>query len=260
MTVRAKTARTVRGRPAAVAALALGLAVLSGCEAPAALPTPPAGVPLADAEAADGNGLWLRSGGELASIVSEAVRAAGPVHVTGTVTETVQPDPAAEPVPGRSIAIDFRGTASAFAAVLSAGDATVEIVASPEGTRWRGNAAFVRDRPGGEEGRVVCADGHDTMLADWAPLLDPAELVGALLGAAHAAAPPPAAPGDTLDVVIGEEGAVVGVLTVDRHGAPLPRTFVAADAGGEATLEFTAWGEPVDIDGAAAALTCQEER
>jgi len=234
------------------------LALLTGCGSPAAAPTPPAGVVLTDADPADGNGLWLQDGAEATAIVTSAVRAAGPVHVTGALTETVQPDPRAEPHAGRSVTIDFRGTAAAYSATLTAGDVQVQAVVSPDGSRVRGNAGFARENPGREIDQVVCTTGLDPILVGWAPVLDPAELISALLSAAGVSADPPVGDTDTIEVVVGEEGSVVGVLSVERFGAPLPRGFVAADGSGEGTLTFAEWGQPVDLPAAAADLPCPE--
>lgn len=246
-----------RRPPLIVAAVALVVA-LTGCGAPADLPPTPTGIDLTGADARDGNGLWLRSGSDVTDIVADAVRTAGPVHITGKITETVQPDPDAEPRPGRTLDLDFRGTASAFMATVRAGDVRVDALVSADGSRVKGNAAFAREYVGREPGAVVCTSGLDPVLLDFAPLLEPAALVAALLGAGGVGANPPVGESETLDVVTGEEGSVVGVLTVERFGAPLPRSFVAADASGEGAVEFSGWGEPIDLEAAAAELPCDQ--
>jgi len=230
--------------------------VLTGCAADVEPPAPPAGVDLRSADPADGNGLWLRSGADVTAIVAEAVRAGGGVHVRGSITETVQPDPETEPEPGRTITLDFHGTAAAYTASVTAGDVAIEVVVSTDGTRLRGNAAFARENPGRDAGAVVCTTGLDSALAEWSPLLDPAALVSTLLPGAGVGATAPTADGDTIDVVAGEEGSVVGVLVVERFGAPLPRSYVAADGTGEAEFTFTGWGDPVDLEAAAEQLPC----
>jgi hypothetical protein len=247
-----------RGR-SAVAVLLGSALLLTGCGKPADPPPPPAGVDLSTANAADGNGLWLRSGADVTAIVSEAVRAGGPVHISGELTETVQPDPEAEPEPGRSISIDFRGTAASYVATVVAGDVRIDAVVSAEGSRVRGNAAFAREYEGRDADAVVCSDGLDPVLADFAPLLDPSDLVTALLGTGGVGASPPVGDAETIEVVTGEEGSVVGVLTVQRYGAPLPASFVAADASGEGELAFAGWGEEVDVAAATADLACPED-
>jgi hypothetical protein len=247
----------LRAAPLVAAALALVVS-LTGCGAPADLPPTPTGIDLRGADARDGNGLWLRSGSAVTDIVAEAVRTGGPVRISGEITETVQPEPDAEPRPGRTLTLDFRGTASAFAATVRAGDVRIDAVVSADGSRVKGNAAFARQYAGREAGAVVCTSGLDPVLLDVAPLLEPAGLVSALLGAGGVGANPPVGDAETLDVVTGEEGSVVGVLTVERFGPPLPRSFVAADASGEGALEFSAWGEPVDLDAAAAELPCDD--
>lgn len=231
----------------------------TGCSTPTDAPTPPPGVDLSSYEAAEGNGLWLRTGGDVTSIVAQTMRAAGPVHIVGQITETVQADPQSEPVPGRTMTIDFRGTATAFSARLTAGDVEVTAVVSAEGSRVRGNAAFVRQNPGRVADAVVCSVGLDPVLDAWGPVLDPTAFVTSLLDGAGVAANPPTGDAETIEVVTGEEGSVVGVLTVDRHGPPLPRSFVAADPSGEGSLQFTEWGEPVDLEAATNEMPCTEE-
>lgn len=243
-------------------ATVLGVLVLaasfSACGAPADLPPSPTGIDLRGADAREGNGLWLRTGTDVVDIVAQAVRAGGPVQITGEITETIQPDPDAEPRPGRTITLEFRGTAAAYAARVQAGDVRVDALVSAEGSRVKGNAAFARQYPGREAGAVVCTSGLDPVLLDFAPLLEPAGLVDALLGSGGVGANPPVGDAETLDVVTGEEGSVVGVLTVERFGAPLPRSFVAADASGEGEVRFSGWGEPVDLEAATAELPCDQ--
>lgn len=241
-----------------LAGLAVTALLLTGCAAEVEPPTPPAGIDLSTAEPADGNGLWLRTGTTVTAIVADAMRAGGPVHLTGTITEMVQPDPDADPRRGRTIRLDFHGTSAAYTATVSAGDVGMEVVVSTDGTRLRGNAGFARENPGRQAGTVVCTTGVDGALADWAPLLDPAALVTALLPGEGVGATEPAGDGETLEVVAGEEGAVAGVLVVERYGPPLPRSFVAADASGDSELAFTGWGEAVDLDAAAQKLPCPQ--
>lgn len=249
-------------RTTAVSVVVGATLLLTACAAPADPPAPPAGVDLSTADAADGNGLWLRTGSQVTTIIAEAARAGGPVHVSGSITETVQPDPEAEPdagpEPGRTLSLDFRGTAAAYAVTVIAGDVRITAVAWPEGSRVRGNAAFARENPGRDADAVVCSDGLDPVLVDLAPLLDPAELITALLGGSGVGANPPVGDADVLEVVTGEEGTVVGALTVERVGPPLPRSFVAADASGEGALTFAEWGTAVDLDAAAAELPCAD--
>lgn len=239
-----------------LAGLAVAALLLSGCAAEVEPPTPPVGVDLSTADPADGSGLWLRSGPAVTAIVAEAMRAAGPVHVTGSITEMVQPDPEEDAVPGRTITFDFHGTAAAYTATVTAGDVAIEAVVTIDGSRLRGNAGFARQYPGREAGAVMCTTGLDGALADWAPLLDPAALVSTLLAGDAVGASAPTGDTDTIDVVAGEEGSVTGVLVVERFGPPLPRSFVAADASGDGELVFAGWGEPADLDAAAATLPC----
>lgn len=248
----------MRRRPALVLAALLAVAMpLSACSRPADPPPTPSGIDLRSADPADGNGLWLRSGADVTAIVAQAVRAGGPVHITGQITEIVQPDPDADPRRGRTLSLDFHGTASTYTATITAGDVRVAALVTAEGSRVRGNAGFARAFEGRAADEVVCSSGLDPALVDFAPLLDPAALVTTLLGSGGVGANPPVGDDvDTLDVVTGEEGSVVGVLTVERYGPPLPRSFVAADASGEGALTFADWGSELDVDAAEKTLAC----
>lgn len=242
--------------------MALGVVAvlaLAGCSAEADPPPPPAGLDLSTADPADGNGLWLRPGPQTAAIIADAMRVAGPVRVAGTITETLAPDPddsRSLPRAGRTITLDFAGTATTYAATVTAGDIRFEVVVDGDGTRLRGDDGFARAFPGHVTDTVSCTAGADAVLAEWSPLLDPAALVESLLLSSDVAATAPDGEDDMLEVTIGQEGAVLGVLSVGRFGPPLPRSFVGADLSGEAALTFTDWGVAVDLTAAAASLPC----
>ena len=48
----------------------------------------------------------------------------------------------------------------------------------------------------------------------------------------------------------------MGVLRVERYGPPLPLSLSIAELEGDTELAFTAWGDAVDLDAAAAGLPC----
>ncbi|WP_394552994.1 hypothetical protein ACDF64_01385 [Agromyces sp. MMS24-JH15] len=250
----------VRGLAAAVALVAA--AGLSGCAAATAAPSPPAGVDLEGFEGADGNGLWLVQGEDLAAEVLDAVRHAGPVHVAGAMTETVAPeDSLGEPTRGRTLALDYRGRADAFDAQVTAGDLQVRIVASAGGIRLQGDAAAVAagsdpslDAASGSS--VICTVGSDPVLARWDPLLSPVDLLAALLGGGTLSVAEPAGDGDTLDVVVAGDDGPLGVLVVERFGPPLPRSFTAADGTGDGSFAFDSWGAAPDLAAAVESIPC----
>ncbi|QAY73138.1 hypothetical protein ET445_07040 [Agromyces protaetiae] len=247
-----------RRRVAAGVAVAI-LAGMTGCSAAAPQPTAPP-VDFSAVEPGDGNGLWLMRDDALLAEVVAAVRRGGPVAMTGTVTELVVPesdDPsgAADPVPGRTLSLDYAGRPDAFAATLGGGDVSAEILVDGGTTRLRPNAAYAA-RLGRDVDTVVCTVGADAAVSAWAPLTDPAALLEALLaGGALSASRPVDQGDDTVEVAIGSGETVVGVLEVDRFGPPLPRRLTLADLSGDADLAF-AWGETVDLAARAAALPC----
>lgn len=243
-----------------VASLAAAAALLSGCAAsPAPAPSAPPIAGLDDFDASQGNGLWLLSSDEIAAEIIDAARDAGSVHVSGSVTELVQPDPTVEPVRGRTIAVDFRGRADAFAATVTAGALETRVLVDDGTSRVRSNeaAAAALGAPA-LAGAVVCSVGADPAVERWAPLLAPVDLIETLLAGADATVAPPAGEGETLDVVLGTDEAPLGVLTVERYGPPLPRSFTAADASGDGVFQFTEWGVAPELAGVAAELPCPE--
>lgn len=242
-------------RLGATAVLAAGL--LAGCASAPPAPTAPAALDLEAYDGADGNGLWLLGGEAAGREILDAVRAGGAVHVTGSFTELVQPDPESDPVRGRALTVDFRGRADAFAATASAGAASVEVFVESNTTRVRGNAAYAESIGAPQlAGVVTCTVGADPALARWAPMFSPPQLVEQLLANVELGVAPPSGDGDTLEVVVGTEGSPLGMLTVERFGAPLPRAFTAADGTGDGSFTFSEWGAMPDLTAAADALPC----
>ncbi|MGI9821853.1 hypothetical protein [Agromyces sp. Marseille-Q5079] len=236
----------------------LSVALLTGCAQAPPAPTPPAGVDLESFDEADGNGLWLVSGDGIADEVLAAVRAAGPVHAAGSFTETTRPDPESDLVRGRELSVDFRGRAGSFDARVGAGSSSARIVVDGNVAHVLGNTAYAKsiDAPQ-TAGVVVCTVGAEPVVERWAPMLDPVALVSTLLESAPLAVGDPVRDDDALEIVIGE-GAALGVLTVERYGPPLPRTFTAADESGDASFTFADWGVDADPSAAAEELACPE--
>ncbi|WP_172979810.1 hypothetical protein, partial [Agromyces agglutinans] len=235
---------------------ALAVTVLAACGSAPPAPTPPAGVDLESFDPATGNGLWLASGDAIADEVLAAVRAAGSVHATGAFTETTRPDPESDLVRGRELRVDFTGRAGSFVAEVGAGSSSARVVVDDGTARVLGNVAYAEAIGAPQTAdTVVCTLGAEPVLDQWAPLLDPADLVSTLLDAGPLAVSEPVGDADVLEIVIGE-GSAVGVLTVDRFGPPLPRTFTAADESGDATFAFADWGVDADLAAASAELAC----
>lgn len=250
--------RGIRSIAVRLAPLAVGALLVTGCAAaPQAAPTVPPGIDLEGFDGAEGNGLWLLSGPDLASEIVEAVREAGPVHVSGSFTELSRPDPALDAVRGRTVTIDFHGRADAFAATVVAGDLEARVLVEAGTSRIRGNAGYAATLGSPAlAGTVVCSVGADPAVERWAPLLAPVDLVETLLASTDLSVAPPAGEGDTLDVVLGTDEAPLGVLTVERFGPPLPRSFTAADASGDGVFQFADWGTSPDLGAVASELPC----
>jgi hypothetical protein len=240
-----------------VAVLAVGL--LAGCASTPPAPTAPPGLDLESFDGADGNGLWLLDGTAAEHEILDAMRGGGPVHVQGSFTELVQPDPDSDPVRGRTMTVDLRGTPAAYTAALTAGAAQATVLVAEGTTRVRGNAAYAETIAAPElADQVVCTVGTDASLERWAPLLDPAALLESLLETVELGVAAPNGEDETLEVVVGTDESPLGVLTVERYGAPLPREFTAADTTGDGRFTFAEWGVAPDLDAAATALPCPE--
>jgi hypothetical protein len=239
-------------------AAGLSASLLAGCSQAPAAPEPPAGVDLGSFDGDDGNGLWLVSGDAIAGEVLAAVRSAGAVHATGTFTETTRPDPEADLVRGRELTVDFSGRSGSFDARVGAGASTARILVADGVAHILGNEAYAQSVGAPQTaGTVVCTVGAEPVVDGWAPMLDPVDLVTTLLESAPLAVGDPVGDADVLEIVVGE-GDTLGVLTVERYGPPLPRTFTAADQSGDASFTFADWGVDVDHAAAAADLACPE--
>ncbi|HEY6799482.1 MAG TPA: hypothetical protein VI121_02480 [Agromyces sp.] len=237
--------------PAVVALVALAVLPLAGCAAAVTPPSAPQGIDLEafDPAAVPGNGLWLLGADAAADEVVDAVGAAGSVHYTGSFTELTLATPETEPAQGRSLTVDFTGGRGATTTTITAGELMFEAVLVDGRSYVRGNAAYAAHVGIPElESGFVCTVGEAGFLDEWAPLMRPADLVSALLGASESiAVETPTGEESTVSLVIGSAEGPVGTMTVQRSGAPLPTGFIAGDASGDGGFAFSAWGEPVEI-------------
>lgn len=237
-------------RRLAPVALLVGVLALTGCRGGSPEPPPtPAGIDPGAFDPADGNGLWLLSGDAVTEQVVAAMRAGGPVSLTGGFTELTEGTETADPAPGRALTVDYAGSAGRLRASVTAGELRLDVVVADGRAYLRGNEAYAAHTGHDDFARGwVCTTPDDGLLEEWAPLLSPAELVDGLLGGNESiAANPPAGDAETLDVVVGASSAPTGRLAVERFGAPLPRDFFAGDATGDGEFAFRGWGEPVDV-------------
>lgn len=251
---RTANSRGIRITRFIVAALAAP-ALLTACSTAAELPAPPPGIDAASFDGASGNGLWLAPPSEIASIIVQSVHDAGPVSMQGTVHEFVFTEEG-ETLPARMLTIDYAGRPSGYRATFLAGGLEAQLLVDGGSTRVRGNAAYAASNGRPELTSVQCTVGTDPAAAQWAPFTEPATVLDAVLSGAQLSVAAPEDDDDSLAVQIGSSEAMVGVLTVERYGPPLPRSLSIAELEGDTELAFTAWGEPADLDAAAAALPC----
>ncbi len=253
-TARAHTAgRRVRGVALIVAALTAS-ALLTACSTPPELPAAPEGIDAGSFDGASGNGLWLAPTSEIASIVVQSMHEAGAVSMHGTVHEFITTEDGGS-LPGRMLTIDYTGRPAGYLAHFISGALETRLLVEDGSTRVWGNDASAASSGRPELTAVQCTVGTDPAVAQWAPFTEPAALLDEVLSGAQLSVAAPDDDDATLAVQIGSSEAMVGVLTVERYGPPLPRSLSIAELGGDTELAFTAWGEPVDLD-ADAVLPC----
>lgn len=237
-------------RRAAAILLAVGALALTGCTAAPDHDEPAA--PSFDIDRYDpehpGNGLWLVPADEVIAQVTHAVRESPSVRYNGTVTELITPAEG-DPHPGRTITVEYEGSADARRATLRADDVRAEVVTVDGDTYVRGNGAYAAQigTPEVTSG-WVCVRSAEALLADWTPLLDPADLVESLLtGAESIAVMEPPADAERTTIYLGTGDSPQGKLTVSAVGAPLPHDFVAGDVSGDGRFSFQDWGAEVAV-------------
>lgn len=246
--------RGIRIAAFAVAVLAAPV-LLTACSAAAELPAAPEGIDAESFDGASGNGLWLAPSSEIASIIVESVHAAGPVSMHGTVNEFILTEEGTT-LPARMMTIDYAGRPSGYRAHFLAGALEAQLLVDGGSTRVRGNDAYAAASGRPELTSVQCTVGTDPAAAQWAPFTEPAAVLDAVLSGAQLSVAAPDDDDETLAVQIGSSETMVGVLTVERYGPPLPRSLSIAELEGDTELAFTAWGDAVDLDAAAAELPC----
>ncbi|GAA1811096.1 hypothetical protein [Agromyces neolithicus] len=244
-------AMTRRRRALAGAAGITVALLLAGCAGASTqvIATPDLGPSPTD-DPISGNGLWLLDGTAAADEIVDAVRSAGTVRYSGTFTELTAASPDTEPAPGRGLTVEYEGGPAGSSASFAAGDQRAHVVMVDGRTYTTGNDAYATATALDAAARGwVCSIGTTSARDEWAPLLDPAELVASLLGTGESIAVETPADADTVvEVIIGSAEAPVGIMTVAREGAPLPAEFTAGDTSGDGSFTFSAWGDPVAVD------------
>lgn len=215
----------------------------------------PEGVNLpAAAEVRDeGNGLWLLEGPTAASHVIDAMRDAGGGTMTASVLEMVPVDQG-DPIVGRSIAVTSSSDGVNWAASVTVGDQTGEVVMVDDTVWLRGNERFaesamlpslVTAELAADSETFVCLERNLVGLTPFETLADPVEFLRTTLTGSEVATPLVSlGDAETQTLTLGSGGAPTGELVVNLRGAPLPQRLFISDESGTVQAQFT-WG---DID------------
>lgn len=191
-------------------------------------------------EEASGNGLVLLDADVARATVLSAVREAGTATMTGTYTNGA----------GRVLAVDVRGSSEQTVAAFTVDGATTTVVISDGQAYVNPSATIAGD--GLEAGVFACVATDDAALTRWGALLHPLQTIAEY----SADASQLAAPSDgAVDLVLGVDG-TLGALRVSTEGAALPSTLTRADAAGALQLEFSGWGEDVELPDLGAPVGC----
>ena len=217
---------------AAGAVVALCL-LLAGCTtATAADPVPSPGVDLSTWDPEADNGLALVPGTTARAAILDAMRTAGPVVMTGTLTDAA----------GVTTHVRVAGDRATYDALIDVGGAQTRIQ-FVSGDTFVQPSATIAAEYGLPADTATCVPADAPVLDRWAELLHPASFVARLTADASGVG----APHDgVVDLVLGTE-ATEGALVVAATGAPLPQSLVRADPAGSVILEFADWGVPVDV-------------
>lgn len=250
-----------RSRAAVVAALALALSGCSGTATPLITPTafPLDQVQLDDL---DRNGVEFLIGQDALDQVLAAARTARSVTMTGSYDELLPPpEGEREPVIGLSLDVTVAGSPNDYLAEVDAGGLVGEIRAQQGTVVARGSAEFLATLGAEGDDEWSCVPGGTSSLAPWQPMLDPADLLAALLTVEEGTesdlvVDTGAVVDSTVELVISSGGALIGTLIVSAVGPPLPLSLTASDTSGDATFTFEGWGDAPSLDDADSLAAC----
>lgn len=236
-----------RRSDARLTALVLGsVLVLAGC-AGATQPAEPAPSPThIDLDAWDeetsGNGIVLLDATTARATVLTAVREAGPATMTGTFTSG-----------GRALTIDVHGSSEETVAQFTV-DGQTTVVVSTDGQTYLNPTAATAGEAGSDRpvGEFSCVADDDPAVTRWGALLHPLQALAEHTSDASALGAPS---DDGVDLILGADG-TQGALRVQTQGPALPVSLTRADAAGSVQLEFSGWGEAVDLPDLEAAAGC----
>lgn len=226
-------------------AVLLGAALLlTGCSRSAAPADPvpsPTHIDLDEwDEETSGNGLVLLDADAARATVLSAVREAGTATMTGTYMNGA----------GRVLAVDVHGSSEQTVAAFTV-DGTTTTVVVADGQAYVNPSATTA----GEDldaGVFTCVAADDAALTRWGALLHPLQTIAEYTADASKLG----APSDgTVDLVLGVDG-TLGALRVSTEGAALPSTLTRADAAGALQLQFSGWGEEIELPDLDSAAGC----
>ncbi|MFJ4223972.1 hypothetical protein [Microbacterium sp. NPDC089695] len=217
-------------------AVVLGAAMLltgcsSGANAGEPVPTPTHVDLGAWDEESAGNGLVLLDAASARATVLAAVREAGTATMSGTYTNGA----------GRTLTLEVRGSSEQSVAEFTVDGATTSVVIADGQAYVRPSAAAATD--GLDPDAYTCVADDDAALTRWSSLLHPLQTLAEYTGDASTMG----APRDgAVDIVMGADG-TLGALRVQTEGPALPIALTRADAAGTLELEFSGWGDEVDV-------------
>ena len=218
--------------------------LLSGCSSAAQPPEPAPSPTHIDLGAWDeetgGNGIVLLDAATARATMLTAVREAGPGTMTGTFTNAA----------GRVLTVDVHGSSEETIADFTIDGETTSVAIS-DGQAYVSPA----DSTAGDEltpGEYSCVADDDPALTRWGSLLHPLQALAEHTADASALGAPS---DDAVDLIMGADG-TLGALRVQTQGAALPVSLTRADAAGSLQLEFSGWGDDVDLPDLESASGC----
>lgn len=226
-------------------AVVLGSALLlSGC-AGAGEPLEPAPTPThidlgAWDEETSGNGIVLLDAATARATMLTAVREAGPATMTGTFRNSA----------GRVLEVAVHGSSEETVAEFTIdGEKTTVAITDGQAYVRPSDATAGEDLPPGE---YSCVADDDTALTRWGSLLHPLQTLAEHTSDASALGAPS---DDAVDLIMGADG-TLGALRVQTQGPALPVSLTRADAAGSLELEFSGWGDAVELPDLDSAAGC----